>query len=414
MSERTGNGSTNASVTAEDLTLYALDLLPAEDNTRIDALLRSSSQAREELARVRGDLATFALATPQHTPPALTRQRLMKQVARERRTVPILMDMPEDEPFTPDPPPFLPNEILRRRSQEVPLAMKQFRAVSQSQADVQTKSRPTPEDLSETPPLLAAPPSRTASMFEQYFAGEQPAGDPVPARKPVADRRPAPQPPSVQRTSAPSRQAAAFAENLPEDRYEPARDFAFRSFGEPEAESNKSRGFSLFAWSGWAAAVAMAAVALVFVRGNYSLQQKVETQSASLTQGTGNAQRADLVLQTLSSSAAQRFVLTRPDAAPTSTARIAYLPEHGSLVFQANNLEALPPYKTYELWLIPVGEGRQPIPAGTFKPDVHGDAGVVLPPLPAGTIAGNFGVTIEEADGTATPTLPILLIGQQP
>ena len=67
--------------------------------------------------------------------------------------------------------------------------------------------------------------------------------------------------------------------------------------------------------------------------------------------------------------------------------------------------------KTYELWLIPKGEGAKPIPAGTFKPDARGFASVILPELPKGTVAAAFGVTLESDGGSNTPTLPILMVG---
>jgi anti-sigma-K factor RskA len=70
----------------------------------------------------------------------------------------------------------------------------------------------------------------------------------------------------------------------------------------------------------------------------------------------------------------------------------------------------LQPYKTYELWLIPA-DGRDPIPAGTFKPDDHGNASLMLPELPRGVTAKAFGVTIEDDGGAQTPTMPIILAG---
>jgi hypothetical protein len=39
---------------------------------------------------------------------------------------------------------------------------------------------------------------------------------------------------------------------------------------------------------------------------------------------------------------------------------------------------------------------------------------VLLPPLPKGVPAKAFGVTIEKAEGSATPTSPIILVGAVP
>ena len=59
-------------------------------------------------------------------------------------------------------------------------------------------------------------------------------------------------------------------------------------------------------------------------------------------------------------------------------------------------------------------DGKAPIPAGLFRPDAAGNASVVLPPLPRGVPAKAFGVTIEKAEGSATPTAPIILVGAVP
>jgi anti-sigma-K factor RskA len=83
--------------------------------------------------------------------------------------------------------------------------------------------------------------------------------------------------------------------------------------------------------------------------------------------------------------------------------------ESGSLLFQANNLKLIAVDKTYELWVIPVS--GDPIPAGLFRPDATGSASVLLPVIPSGVEAKAFGVTIEKAAGSATPTAPIVLAG---
>ena len=82
----------------------------------------------------------------------------------------------------------------------------------------------------------------------------------------------------------------------------------------------------------------------------------------------------------------------------------------GGLIFQASNLDPLPLNKAYELWVIPAN-GKAPIPAGTFRPDATGSASLVLPPLPTGVPAKAFGVTVERAEGSETPTAPIILSG---
>ncbi len=83
----------------------------------------------------------------------------------------------------------------------------------------------------------------------------------------------------------------------------------------------------------------------------------------------------------------------------------------GKLVFTASNLAPVPDGKAYELWILP-RNGGAPIPAGTFTPGPSGNAAVVYPQIPAGVDAAGFGVTLENASGATTPTLPILLSGE--
>jgi hypothetical protein len=166
-------------------------------------------------------------------------------------------------------------------------------------------------------------------------------------------------------------------------------------------------------WIGWLAAAA----SLLFA---FSLQQKVRVlndqlaqQKQAAEQQTAANARAQQVLDVLTAPGAKRVLLTAAKAKPEPTGRAIYLAETGGLVFQANDLGQLAENKTYELWVIPAN-GQAPIPAGLFRPDASGSASVVLPPLPKGVPAKAFGVTIEKAEGSSTPTAPIVLVGAVP
>jgi anti-sigma-K factor RskA len=119
------------------------------------------------------------------------------------------------------------------------------------------------------------------------------------------------------------------------------------------------------------------------------------------------------VLDVLTAKDSKRVLLTSAKTRPEPAGRAIYLAETGGLVFQANDLEQLADNKTYELWVIPAN-GQAPIPAGLFRPDASGSASVLLPTLPKGVPAKAFGVTIEKAEGSATPTAPIILAGAVP
>ena len=76
-------------ITSEDLALFAMQLLSKEEAAEVAAYLAQSEEARRELAEIQGDLAIYAHTVDMHSPPALARERLMKQVAREKKAVPI-------------------------------------------------------------------------------------------------------------------------------------------------------------------------------------------------------------------------------------------------------------------------------------------------------------------------------------
>jgi anti-sigma-K factor RskA len=116
------------------------------------------------------------------------------------------------------------------------------------------------------------------------------------------------------------------------------------------------------------------------------------------------------LMNTLSSPEAKQVTLTETKRPSQPVGHAIYMERSGALIFMASNLRPMPQNKTYELWLIPAN-GKAPIPAGLFRPDASGDASVVMPTIPAGVKAKAFGVTVEDAQGSATPTLPIVMSG---
>jgi anti-sigma-K factor RskA len=105
-----------------------------------------------------------------------------------------------------------------------------------------------------------------------------------------------------------------------------------------------------------------------------------------------------------------RVTLVAAKAPPQPQGRAIYDQGRSSLIFLASNMPSLPDKKAYELWLIPV-QGP-PIPAGVFKPDAHGSATVVNPPVPKDVQAKAFAITVENEEGATAPTPPILMLGQ--
>jgi len=88
--------------------------------------------------------------------------------------------------------------------------------------------------------------------------------------------------------------------------------------------------------------------------------------------------------------------------------RVIISPKHG-VAFSGQNMAALAPGKTYEMWVIPKGGGA-PIPSGTFAPSADGTAVHLRPgPIdPAQTAA--IAVSIEREGGVASPTKEQIII----
>jgi len=81
--------SEQRNITSEDLALFAMQLLSKEETAEVAAYLEQSENARKELAEIQGDLAIYAHTVDMHSPPAQARERLMKQMSREKKAIPI-------------------------------------------------------------------------------------------------------------------------------------------------------------------------------------------------------------------------------------------------------------------------------------------------------------------------------------
>jgi len=160
----------------------------------------------------------------------------------------------------------------------------------------------------------------------------------------------------------------------------------------------------------WAAAFALLILSGYLGNRNEKLNDILDEDKGQISQLSAQADRAQQVLDALTSPDAKNVTLTEGKEAPPPTGRTSYLAGKGALVFVGNNLKPIPANKTYELWIIPA-DGKAPVPAGLFRPDDKGSASVVLPKLPTGVPAKAFGVTIENAEGATSPTLPIVLSG---
>jgi anti-sigma-K factor RskA len=159
----------------------------------------------------------------------------------------------------------------------------------------------------------------------------------------------------------------------------------------------------------WAVAMALALGLVAMWLQKSDLQQQVATLQSESGRQQAELQQAKEVVSTLTATDALRVTLVAAKTPPQPQGKAIYVRDRASLIFLASNLQALPAQKAYELWLIPTNGA--PIPAGVFKPDVHGSATVINPPLPAGVEAKAFAITVEPETGSSAPTMPIVMIG---
>ncbi len=175
-------------------------------------------------------------------------------------------------------------------------------------------------------------------------------------------------------------------------------------------KSERSGGSRVLHWIGWAAAAAAVLVAFGLKQDRDALRSELTTENAQTATLQAEVQHAQQIVGSLTDPTSVHVSLTVPKAPSLPTARATYQPKGGTLLMLASNLAPLPSQKVYELWVIPANGGA-PIPAGTFTPDSHGGASVLIPALHGAVAAKALGITIEPAGGSATPTMPIVLAG---
>jgi Anti-sigma-K factor rskA/Putative zinc-finger len=166
---------------------------------------------------------------------------------------------------------------------------------------------------------------------------------------------------------------------------------------------------SWWGWMGWAATAAVIVFAASLWKENVGLKQSVAALGSTAARDARELEEIRRIAAPILEPQAQVVTLVAAKTPPQPQGKAFYLRNRSSLVFLATNMPALPAQKAYELWLIPT-QGA-PIPAGVFKPDAHGSATVINPPLPAGTEAKAFAITVENEDGATSPTMPIVMIG---
>jgi len=143
----------------------------------------------------------------------------------------------------------------------------------------------------------------------------------------------------------------------------------------------------------------MLLVAIALMHQNSSLERDLSSLKARFGDQESKLQQANDIVAALVDPESQKVELVAAGNKPEPRGKAIYQRRNRSLIFFASNLPPLPAEKIYELWLFPANGGA-PIAAGLFKPDAHGSATVVNPPLPEGVQAKNFAVTLEPESGS--------------
>lgn len=178
---------------------------------------------------------------------------------------------------------------------------------------------------------------------------------------------------------------------------------------EPVGEPARTR-LNWWAILGWTTAAVMCVFVIGVTRHNKRLSSTIAELSSMVERERVSGDEARRIAEIMRASDAMPYEIVPVKmkmAMPTGKA--IYSRDRSGLVFVATNLQAVPAQKAYELWLIPMNGA--PIPAGMFKPDSHGMAMVMNPPLPAGVEAKAFAITIEPEQGSSAPTSNIIMMG---
>jgi len=178
---------------------------------------------------------------------------------------------------------------------------------------------------------------------------------------------------------------------------------------------------STSAFPSWLATAALLAIAAGLSVYSFLLRSRITTlegelRDAILRADASNTQLAE-VRRTATDAQSRIAVLTASDMSRVELAGQAVAPQASGrafwsrtrgLVFTASNLPALPPGRTYQLWVV---TAQAPVSAGLLKPDANGAVNAVFNPpgnIPSATA---MAVTIEPDGGVSAPSGAMYLVG---
>ncbi len=167
-------------------------------------------------------------------------------------------------------------------------------------------------------------------------------------------------------------------------------------------------------WLLLAASLLMAALmAMLWQRASLEarsdeLQRSLRRAEARVETFQGAAAEGEALKHLVSDLTSRIAHLEGQAGAPEARARIVWNPATRDATMMISGLSAAPEGKAYEVWVIAEGA---PVPAGLFHVGNDGRAIVHLPRLAETGRVRTFAVTLEPAQGTASPTGPMVLAG---
>ena len=170
-----------------------------------------------------------------------------------------------------------------------------------------------------------------------------------------------------------------------------------------------SRRRSWLAWVPVLMAGALFFVAIGMWRSNQHLNDIVAELTNRNEEEGIQLDRLNQELRLFSSPDAVHVSLNPMKAPKQPSGTAIFSPSQKRMIFMASNLPPVAEGKAYELWIIPAT--GDPLPAGVFKPDEHGNAMMMDHEMPPGVVAKAFAITVENEAGSDKPTLPIMLMG---
>ena len=172
-------------------------------------------------------------------------------------------------------------------------------------------------------------------------------------------------------------------------------------------------------WLAALATAAAAALALDLLATRAELERMRDRAAALERQVEQARHEVSQLRDELVEARSVRDLVARPESRLTSLAGLKPAPEaRGRMIWNAATREAVllasgldraPAGKAYEIWVI--GPSGQPVPAGVFQPRPDGRAVVPLPQVEDTALPRTFAVTVEPANGSASPTGPMVLAG---